>query len=296
MPITDIGDPVTVKTTFTVGGVPTNPTTVVLTIRAPDGTQTTPATTNPSVGVFQANVIPTQGGIWRAHWKGSGAVTAEEYDSFEVAYSPFTRGDLTSLEAVKASMETTSDATDALIQSTITSASRAIAEWSGREFVATGSETRRVEVRAYQERTADARSIYGIPIGDMATAPTAVVARDAEDVVITTYDVANDLVYLPLYRDAWEPITHIRLRPTAAELMASYVLAITGRFGFPQIPPDVAQACIVTVRSWLRRDSSAWADIGADDPRMVSPAPPGGWMLPTAAKQLLRSYRTPVLA
>lgn len=293
---TNVGDIVTVSNTFSVSGVPTNPTTVILLVRAPDGTQTTPATTNPSVGVFESNITVTQAGIWYVRWTGSGAVVAVEEDSFQVEPSLFGAGDLTSVDAVKASMETTSDATDALIQSTITSASRAIAEWSGREFVATGSETRRVEVRAYQERTADARSIYGIPIGDMATAPTAVVARDAEDVVITTYDVANDLVYLPLYRDAWEPITHIRLRPTAAELMASYVLAITGRFGFPQIPPDVAQACIVTVRSWLRRDSSAWADIGADDPRMVSPAPPGGWMLPTAAKQLLRSYRTPVLA
>lgn len=296
--MTSTGDVKTLTTTFKLDGVATNPTTHTLTVYAPDGTTSTPATTNTAVGIFESQVPVTQAGIWRFKWSGifPDDITAAEWGTFEATPDLYPSDDLTTIEAVKRSMDTDSTDSDEEIQRLISAASRAIAEWSGREFAATGSETRLVEVRAYQERNSDARSIYGIPIGDMAATPTAVLARDDEDVLITTYDVANDLVFLPIYRNAWEPITHIRLRSTADTLMASYVLAITGRFGFPQIPPDVAQACIVTVRAWLRRDSSAWADIGADDPRLVSPAPPGGWMLPTAAKQLLRAYRTPVLA
>lgn len=293
---TNIGDPITVTVTFTVAGVPTDPTAVVLTVRAPDGAQTTPVTTNPSVGVFEAIVTPDQAGIWTYRFTGSGAVVAVQEGSFAVEPSLFDLEDLTTVEAVKQSMETTSDDSDALIQTTIVSASRSIAEWTGREFVQTASQTRRIEAREYMGWDSGMRSRFGIPIGDLAATPTAVVSRDAEDTLITTYDVATDLTYLPLQRTAWEPITHIRLRPAAATLSGSYVLEITGRWGFPLIPPDAAQACIVTVRSWLRRDSSAWSDIGADDPRLVSPGPAGGWMLPIAAKQLLRAYRTPVLA
>lgn len=291
----NVGDVVPVQTTFTVGGVETDPTLVVLTVRAPDGTQTTPATTNPSVGVYKASITADQAGIWHLWWTGTGAVVAVEPDSFEVE-AVYPAGDLTTLDSVKQSMVTTSDDSDDLIRVTITAASRAIAEWTAREFVQTGAETRIFEVRDYWLRSVGMRAEHGIPVGDLAAAPTAVVLHDVDDDVVTTYDVATELVYLPLYRSAWDPITHIRPRTAPADWISNYVLRVTGRWGFPAIPPDVAQACIVTVRSWLRRDSSAWADIGAEDPRLVSPVPPGGWMLPTAAKQLLRSYRTPVLA
>lgn len=53
-----------------------DPTTVVLTVRKPDGTKSTPATTHPSLGRYEATVLLDQHGRWDVHWQGTGAVQA----------------------------------------------------------------------------------------------------------------------------------------------------------------------------------------------------------------------------
>lgn len=52
-------------------GTLVDPSTVDLTVRDPDGTETTPAVANPSVGVYTATVTFDEAGIWRWRWEGA---------------------------------------------------------------------------------------------------------------------------------------------------------------------------------------------------------------------------------
>lgn len=65
-------------------GVATDPTTVTLTITAPDGTVDTPAATNDpgATGLFTYNLPITDAGVWTVNWEGSGAVSAIFEDRF----------------------------------------------------------------------------------------------------------------------------------------------------------------------------------------------------------------------
>jgi hypothetical protein len=58
--------------------------TVVLEVRAPDGTTTTPATTNSSTGIYTAQVQASQKGLWWYSFVVTGTVNAVEQNSFYV--------------------------------------------------------------------------------------------------------------------------------------------------------------------------------------------------------------------
>jgi len=51
-------------------------TTAVCTVKAPDGTISTPGVTNDSIGVYHADVTLDQVGTWYVEWQGSGTVIA----------------------------------------------------------------------------------------------------------------------------------------------------------------------------------------------------------------------------
>lgn len=73
----DPGDAPTMFVEFkNAAGVLTSPTTVVLTVRKPDGTTATPAVTNPTVGRHESIIVLDQHGRWDFHWQGTGAVQA----------------------------------------------------------------------------------------------------------------------------------------------------------------------------------------------------------------------------
>lgn len=84
----DIGDLVELQCTFrNDAGVATNPSTVSLRVKEPDGTTTTYAQgtlTNGSAGVWTKNVTPDQSGTWYYRFIGTGAVAQEEEGAFYV--------------------------------------------------------------------------------------------------------------------------------------------------------------------------------------------------------------------
>jgi hypothetical protein len=84
----DIGDTAHIAITFAdLNGTPTNPSTVVLTIQAPDGTQTTPGTTNDGSGLYHYDLAVAQSGIYRFKWVGTGAINAVEEGEIAVKES-----------------------------------------------------------------------------------------------------------------------------------------------------------------------------------------------------------------
>jgi hypothetical protein len=78
---------------FTTGGVATDPTTVTLTVKKPDGTLlvygwptpgATGSLTREAAGRFYADVLLTIKGVWKYELAGTGAVTTVEQGSFAV--------------------------------------------------------------------------------------------------------------------------------------------------------------------------------------------------------------------
>lgn len=73
----DVGDVATLTASFTdAAGSAADPTSVTLTVQAPDGTQATPTPTSSVVGTWTADVSVTQAGVWWYRFEGTGAVAA----------------------------------------------------------------------------------------------------------------------------------------------------------------------------------------------------------------------------
>lgn len=65
------GDTITLQATFRdIAGDLVDPSSVVLTVEDPSQNITTPSPTNPSVGVYQAEVDLTEPGWWSYRWEG----------------------------------------------------------------------------------------------------------------------------------------------------------------------------------------------------------------------------------
>ncbi len=86
----DVGDIFQSTVTFkNAAGTPTDPTTITLKWREPDGTIVTKTTSDPEVtsvgsGVFTGDVAATQVGRYHGRWIGAGAIVAEEPFEFVV--------------------------------------------------------------------------------------------------------------------------------------------------------------------------------------------------------------------
>jgi hypothetical protein len=86
--IYDVGDLVHLSATFTQDDTAVDPTTVALTVRHPDGTQTAyeyPATiTREGLGTFYVDVPITMGGTHRYRWVSTGTGQAAQEGSLSV--------------------------------------------------------------------------------------------------------------------------------------------------------------------------------------------------------------------
>lgn len=87
----DVGDTAKVSMTFTVDGVPTNPTTVTLEILSPSGTKTTVTSgfTTPSTGVYEYLLDLTAAGTWTLFATGTGAAKCAQPHDLFVRAKPF---------------------------------------------------------------------------------------------------------------------------------------------------------------------------------------------------------------
>ena len=87
----DLNDTVSPTCTFTVSDVNTDPTTISLTVREPDGTTTTytyagATVTKSSTGVYTKNITLAKRGVWLFQWAGTGACQASAEGTVTVRY------------------------------------------------------------------------------------------------------------------------------------------------------------------------------------------------------------------
>jgi hypothetical protein len=85
----DLGDTIRLTGTFaSTAGVPANPTNVTVWVKAPSSTvavaDSSTEWSNPSVGTFTLDVVPTSTGVWAYRVFSSGNITAAEEGQFMI--------------------------------------------------------------------------------------------------------------------------------------------------------------------------------------------------------------------
>lgn len=183
-------------------------------------------------------------------------------------------GDLTTLAACKADLDLSGTVRDAVVQSAISAASRAITVHCQREFVPTNAATRTF---------AWAGGVLDLCPHDL---------RAVTSVTVGTDDPASQQVLAA---------TDYRLRPKpAADGVYQLVdlgtadargtfggreVSIVGDWGFAAVPADVEHWTILTVATWLRQKFAPFVE---DTQESLIPEPAN---LPWSVKAGLRHYR-----
>lgn len=254
--------------------------------------RTTTGITEPETGVYAVTLTaPATTGDYLIVWTTvTPAYRAEESLRVAGAAAIASATDLCTLADVRLQLQKPVGDTDqdALITNLITAASRAIHQWTGRQFIAdTVPSTRTVPIGGYFRARL-------VPTGDLTTTPTSVLVIAEDGTTTATLTVATDTQ--PLYADSpftitpmfgWQPVTGLRLRDSAGTIRATDQLQVTGTYGFPAVPEDVQRACITTVALWMRRDVQAFSTTySVDEGRLERPE-----ALPSQVMRMLGPYR-----
>jgi hypothetical protein len=203
------------------------------------------------------------------------------------AHAP-TAGMLVELAEVRVAMEIRGSDTklDDDIRRLIPVATKAIADWTDREFAPTAGATRRFRVngRLLNLSPFDLRVATTVTL-DPASTPVVVAATDYK--LQPTH--RPDGVYTELRFSEW-----LNLQSTTALMFGFSEVDILGDWGFATVPATVKEAAVIAIRSWLRRDQATYANA---DPEMrrLQPDAMATYKLPHAAKAMLDPYTRKVV-
>ncbi len=176
---------------------------------------------------------------------------------------------------------------ESLLTRLIKAASEEIYSFTGREFISATKDywddPIDTETRYYPAE------IYGlnrnvIEIGDMMELPTDVQILSVTSPSDDPIPVETNYLLYPLNRQFGWPYTVMRL--LTKSLRHTDQLAITGKWGFPQVPEDVRNGCIETVRLWYDQIS---LHSGTIEQELVSNQPTRN--LPPSVIVSLNKYR-----
>jgi hypothetical protein len=233
--------------TFTVAGVSTDPTAVVLTITDPTGAQTIPSTTKLSTGKYTATISCTLAGVWTYEWDGSGTasdIIAGTWTVGTVALNTF----YCTNEELKSRLGIGDTADDFEVTLAVQAASRSIDEIAGRYFWRGPS----TDVRTYIPT-----SYYDQEIDDLVTVTSVKADRDGDGVYEETWVQGTDyqLQVSPGHYnttalgETW-PYTRFNIvGPKFIPVVWPWShldrIQVTGVFGWPAVPMAVKQAALI---------------------------------------------------
>src|SRR5215471_8154869 len=168
----------TLTNVFKVNGVPTDATTVALTITDPTGAVTTPATTHTGTGT--ANVACTVTGTWTYLWEGTGTASDAIAGTWTVTTVSLGQR-YCSVEELKSRLGITDTTDDFELTLAVEGASSAIDEITGRYF------WRGQDVRTYVPE-----SIWRQPLDDLVSVTALKVDRDGDGIFEETWTQGTD--------------------------------------------------------------------------------------------------------
>lgn len=184
---------------------------------------------------------------------------------------------------------------DDVVIDRINAASALIHRVADREFkpIGTNPQTRSFDLISPRYGTPPSSELR---IGDLASAPTAVTINGN---VVT--NLSTTVVGLPRVRQEWEPIRRLRFGSTLGTYpgdpvywpgyWSGAVIEVTGNWGFPEVPADIREACIVTVAIWLSRDVTTYSETFiSEEGRVEMPR-----ALPRQVYDVVSAYQLPSL-
>lgn len=237
--------------------------TVVLTMTDPSGDTSTPSVSTPSTGIYRAAVTLTEAGTWFGVWTASGNVVS--VDTFQVTAVDPAPPTYVSLEMFKASLRVNATAADQdrddLMLQALSAASRQIEEHCGRRFWLDEADTS----RTYSPRRRTVHTVDGdlLLIDDLGTAPTTVeYGIGSTFTALTANDYLTDPDNATTQR---RPITGLIRVNSNWPTGSGYRVRVTGRHGWPAIPDQVSQACLLQGSRLYKRRLSPEGVFGNDE-------------------------------
>ena len=236
----------TLQNVFKVSGVPTDATTVVLTITDPTGATSTPSVTHVSTGTYSANVACPIDGVWVYTWDGTGTAADVVKGTWTVGPSSLNQNYCTT-EELKSRLGITDTADDFELGLAAAGASRAVDEITGRYFW-----------RGTDTRTYIPESISRQSLDDLVSVTTLKVDRDGDGVYEETWtqgtdyalEVAPGKYNASAKGEAWPftaavVITGGKLFPYVWMWSHLDRIQVSGVFGWPAVPLNVKNAALV---------------------------------------------------
>jgi len=292
MAITQIGDTVSLATTFKVGAVLTDPTTITLTVRDPLGVSTTytfaaATITRDSVGAYSKQIAVGTAGTWAWLWTGTGAAAGVDEGTFTVERTLLGANLLCSVDDVKSALELSTAASDDLILGLCVAVAPAFASRCQREFIGPTGGTRSFGLR---DRLLD------LAPNDLRSVTTMTLHPEESPQVLVA---DSDYLLLPQggasLGDTYQQIrfsSRLSFVSTVAREFGEARLRIVGNWGcFGSVPvaEEVRRAAVLTVSSWLDRAASEYAADGGFA-REIAPDRSATWAIPAAAWSLLMPW------
>jgi hypothetical protein len=237
--------------------------TVVLTMTDPSGSTSTPSVTTPSTGLYVAIVTLDEAGTWFGVWTASGNVVS--VDTFQVSAVDPAPPTYVSLEMFKASLRVNASSADQdrddLMLQALAAASRQIEEHCGRRFWLDDADT----ARTYSPRGRTVSTVDGdlLLIDDLGAVPTTVeYGIGGTYTALTTADYLTDPDNATTLR---RPITGLIRANSTWPTGSGYRVRVTGRHGWPAIPDQVAQACLIQASRLYKRRLSPEGVFGNEE-------------------------------
>jgi hypothetical protein len=313
-----VGELAPLEATFkNAAGTPTN-TTVVLEVRAPDGTITTPAPSNPGAGVYHYDLSVSAPGLWWYSFQGTGAVTATEQGSFyaqarytQTGQYPLPATALVTLDEAREFVQgnPADDRVDSKLIKRIKEFSVATATYTKREWLPiTTAATRTfrypgygmIRLAPYDLRSATLVKAYtNLPTAQQIT----LVPGDAT--TVGDYQLRPIGGAIPANTYRWIELTSATLqifRPVygypylATAYPGACSISVTGDWGIGAIPEDVKLAVLIAIKDSIENPTQlASRTVGpvtvSEEPDEAGLFPESRWRaLPAESRALLSPY------
>lgn len=282
----------TLTNTFSVSGVATDPTTISLAITTPTGTTTTytyaaAEITRSGTGVYTKDIQCTEAGTWAYVWTGTGAASDVQPGTWLVSSNP-----TSDLYCTPSMLKSRTGISDSLDDAEILGACRSVSRWID-EYCD------RVFARRSATLQVDVCGQYSIQTPDLVSVTTLKTDDDGDGTFETTW-ATSDYELQPVNAAALlesRPYTAIAAVGTLLFPVA-YVTSgtrqrraqIVGVFGWPSLPPAVAEAAAILAGDYLALGGMKFGVQGFDGYAVRA-------RLSTPALSMLGPYRRyPVLA
>ena len=259
----DANEFATLQNIFKVSGVPTDPSTVTLTVTDPTGATSAPSVTHVSAGTYTANVACTVAGVWTYLWEGTGTASDAVAGTWTVVTVALGQNYCT-VEELKSRLGITDTSDDFELGLAAAGASRAIDEITGRYFW-----------RGTDTRTYIPESISRQSLDDLVSVTSLKVDRDGDGVFEETWTQGTDyaLEVAPGKYNAaakgeqWpytaaQVITGGKLFPFTWMWSHLDRIQVAGVFGWPAVPLNVKNAALVVGAQLFRIKDSVFGVAG----------------------------------